>query len=71
MSIVNHFRNKILSAQRNIHIVQIVCKVPPKKGLFRAGMSTFFLPFYPCQLPKEEFTPVFCLLTGAVEKIKY
>ena len=35
MSIVNHFRNKILSAHRNIHIMQILCRVPPKKGLFR------------------------------------
>jgi len=30
-SIVNHFRNKIVSAQRNIHI-QILCTVPPKMG---------------------------------------
>jgi len=31
MSIVNHFRNKIVSAQRNVHIVQLFCRVPPKK----------------------------------------
>jgi len=34
MSIANHFRNKIVSAQRNTHIVQILCRVGyhPKKG---------------------------------------
>jgi len=31
MSIVNHFRNKIVSAQRDVHIIQILCRVPPKK----------------------------------------
>ena len=34
---VNHFRNKIVSAsaQRNVHIIQILYRVPPKTGLFR------------------------------------
>ena len=68
MSIVNHFRNKILSAQRNIHIVQIVCKVPPKKGLFRAGVSTFFSRFTLASFLRKNLPPVFCLLTGAVKK---
>jgi len=32
MSVVNHFRNKLLSAQRNI---QILCQVPPnREGIF-------------------------------------
>jgi len=35
MSIVKHFCNKILSAQRNTHIIQILCRVSPKRGLFR------------------------------------
>jgi len=35
MCMVNHFRNKILSSQRNVHIVQILGRIPPKKGLFR------------------------------------
>jgi len=34
MSIVNGFRNKIVSAQRNIHSIQILCRVPPKRGFF-------------------------------------
>jgi len=38
MSVVNHFRNKILSAQRNIHIIQILCRVPPK-GVLLEGIS--------------------------------
>jgi len=33
MSIVDHFRNKILSAQRNVLIMQILGRMPPKKGL--------------------------------------
>jgi len=36
--IVNHFRNKIISAQRNVHI-QILCMVPPKKDF----LESFFL----------------------------
>jgi len=35
-SIVNHFRNKIVSAQRNIHIIQILCTVS-QKGAFSEG----------------------------------
>jgi len=35
MSIVNHFRNKLVSGQRNIHNIQILCTVPPKMGFFR------------------------------------
>ena len=35
MSIVNHFRNKILSAQRNVLIMQILGWVLPKKWLFK------------------------------------
>jgi len=35
MSIVNHFRNKIVSAQRNVHVIQILCRVPPNRGYFR------------------------------------
>ena len=31
----NHFRNKIVSAQRNIHIIQILCPVPPNRGFYR------------------------------------
>jgi len=31
MCIVNHFRNKILSSQRNVHIIQILGRMPPKK----------------------------------------
>jgi len=31
MGIVNRFRKKIVSAQRNVHIIQILCRVPPKK----------------------------------------
>jgi len=31
MSIVNHFRNKIASTQRNLHIIQILCRAPPKR----------------------------------------
>jgi len=30
MSILNHFRNKIVSAQRKVHIMQILRRVPPK-----------------------------------------
>jgi len=33
-SIVNHFRNKIVSAQRNIHIIQILRTAPPRMGFF-------------------------------------
>jgi len=33
-SIVNHFRNKIVCAQRNIHIIHFLCTVPPKRGCF-------------------------------------
>jgi len=33
MSSINHFRNKIVSAQRNIHIIQILCRVPPNREL--------------------------------------
>jgi len=29
MSIVNHFRKKILPAQRNMHIIEILCRAPP------------------------------------------
>jgi len=32
MSIVNHFCNKIVSAQLNAHIIQILRRVPPKGG---------------------------------------
>ena len=32
--IFNHFRNKIVSAQRNVHIIQILLRVPPKKRIF-------------------------------------
>ena len=39
MSIVNHFHNKVLSAQRNIHIIRILCRVPRKKGLFCLGVE--------------------------------
>jgi len=36
MSIVNHFSKKIFSAQRNnILLIQILCKVLPKRGSFR------------------------------------
>jgi len=45
MSIVNHFRNKILSAQRNIQIIQILRRVPPKKdfleGIFCLCVENF------------------------------
>jgi len=34
ISIVNQFRNKTLSAQRNVHIMQILGRIPPKKGTF-------------------------------------
>jgi len=36
MCIVNHFRNKILSSQRNVHIIQIVGMIPPKKDFLEA-----------------------------------
>ena len=39
-SIVNHFRNKILSAQRNIHIMQILCRVPRQKWLLCLGVES-------------------------------
>jgi len=39
VSIVNHFGNKIVSAQRNVHIILILRRVPPKKG---------FLEFFFC-----------------------
>jgi len=42
MSIVNHFRNKILSAQRNIHIMQILSRVPPNRD-FLEGIEGIFL----------------------------
>jgi len=35
MYIVNNFRNKILCSQRNGHIIQILGRIPPKKGLYR------------------------------------
>jgi len=35
MYIVNHFRNKILCSQRNGHIMQILGRIPRKKGLYR------------------------------------
>jgi len=35
MSIANHFRNKIVSAQRNVHIIKILFRVPPKRENFR------------------------------------
>ena len=35
------------------------------------GLSTFFLPLTPCQLPNIKFPLCFCLLTSAVEKTKY
>jgi len=38
MSIVNHFCNKIVSALRDVHIIQIFWKVPPKKD-FLEGIS--------------------------------
>jgi len=34
MSIVKHFRNTTVSALRNIHIIQNLCRVPPKRGFF-------------------------------------
>jgi len=37
--IVNHFRNKILSSQRNVDIIQILGRIPSKKGLFRGDFS--------------------------------
>jgi len=36
-SIVNHFHNNILSAQRSIHIIEVLCRVPPK-GVFLEGI---------------------------------
>jgi len=37
-SIVNHFCNKILSAQRNIRNIQILNTVPPpKRGFFKSN----------------------------------
>jgi len=38
MSVVNHFRNKIVSAQRNVHIIQLLCRVPAIKGFFRGDV---------------------------------
>jgi len=34
--VLNHFGNQIVSAQRNIHIIQILCTVPvpPTRGFF-------------------------------------
>jgi len=32
MRIANHFRNKLVSAQWNVHIIQILCRVLPKRG---------------------------------------
>jgi len=34
MGTVNHFRNKILSSQRNVPVIQILGRIPPKKGYF-------------------------------------
>jgi len=33
MYIINHFRNKILCSQRNGHTIQILGRIPWKKGL--------------------------------------
>jgi len=40
-SIVKHFRNKIVSAQWNIWITQILCAVPPKRGFFACADFLF------------------------------
>jgi len=32
--IVNYLHDKILSAQRSIHIIEILCTVSPQRGLF-------------------------------------
>jgi len=42
MSTVNHFRKKIVSSQRNIDIIQILCRVPPKL-FFLEGISCLYV----------------------------